>query len=173
MMKLQLNPFPVLKTERLILKQLELSDDFVIFALRSDINVNKFIDRKAAKTIKDAQIFIEKINENIAKNEAIYWAIRLKNSDELIGTICFYNINFNEFIVEIGYELLPKFQGHGYMQEAINAAINYAFSIGFKTITAFSKATNLLSIKLLEKMNFENIESLNEGDYIYFVLTKK
>ncbi len=169
---LNLTPFPILNSDRLVLKQLEMSDDAAIFALRSDENVNKYLYRTAAKTIKDAQIFIEKINKNIEKNECIYWAIKLKNSEKLIGTICFWNINFDELMAEIGYELLPEFQGHGYMQEAVNAVIHYGFSIGFKTITAFPNAHNTLSIKLLEKLNFINTNQLNEDGEIYFSLTK-
>ena len=51
-------PFPVLKTERLILRQLISSDDKEIFALRSNDNVNKYLDRKPSKSIDDAKNFI-------------------------------------------------------------------------------------------------------------------
>ena len=80
-------PFPVLKTERLTLRQLVSSDANEIFALRSDGNVNKYLDRERSKSIDDARTFIQTINENIQRNNSIYWAITLGDTEKLIGTI--------------------------------------------------------------------------------------
>ena len=55
MHKIDFTPFPVLETERYILRQLSLSDDNEIFILRSDKEVNKYLDRPIAKTIEDAK----------------------------------------------------------------------------------------------------------------------
>ena len=82
-------PFSVLKTERLTLRELASSDDNEIFALRSNENVNKYLDRKPSKSIDDAKTFIQTINKNIQKNDSIYWAITLNDTDKLICTICY------------------------------------------------------------------------------------
>ena len=47
-------PFPILTTERLTLRQLSIDDQQNIFALRSDIEINKYLDRQVSKTIEDA-----------------------------------------------------------------------------------------------------------------------
>ena len=47
-----LTPFPILKTDRLILRQLVNTDDKEIFALRSDDNVNRYLDRSQANQLK-------------------------------------------------------------------------------------------------------------------------
>ena len=60
-------PFPILKTERLTLRQLSVNDDKEIFALRSDKQVNKYIDRAPSNTIEDARKFIHKITDRFAK----------------------------------------------------------------------------------------------------------
>lgn len=91
MREINFTPFPVLKTERLTLRQLVSSDDKEIFALRSNDNINKFLHRKPAESITDAENFIQIITENIQKNDSIYWAITLNGSDKLIGTICLFN----------------------------------------------------------------------------------
>jgi ribosomal-protein-alanine N-acetyltransferase len=108
-----------LKTERLTLRQLRSSDDKEIFALRSNDNVNKYLDRKPSKSIDDAKNFIQTINENIQRNDSIYWAITLNGTDKLIGTICLFDFSEDNSKAEIGYELLPDFQGKGIMQEAL------------------------------------------------------
>ncbi len=80
-MDINFTPFPNLTTERVNLRQVNIQDDNEVFALRSDTRVNKFLDRATPLTIDDAKKFIEKINALIAKNEVIYWAIVLKNSN--------------------------------------------------------------------------------------------
>ena len=117
--------FPVLKTERLILRQLVSSDDNEIFALRSNENINKYLDRKPSKSINDARAFIQTINKNIQRNDSIYWGITLNGTDKLIGTICLFDFSDDNLKAEIGYEILPDFQGKGMMQEAISKVINF------------------------------------------------
>ena len=86
-------PFPVLKTERLTLRQLSVNDDKEIFALRSDKQVNKYLGRDPSSTIEDAKIFIHKIEEVVRQNEGIYWAITVTNTNNLAGTICLFNFS--------------------------------------------------------------------------------
>ena len=106
-------PFPILKTDRLILRQLVNTDDNEIFALRSDENVNRYLGRQPSKSIEDAKSFIQTINENVKNNNSIYWAISL--GDKLIGTICLFEFSDDIAKAEIGYELLPSYQGKGHI----------------------------------------------------------
>ena len=168
-------PFPVLKTERLTLRQLSVIDDKEIFTLRSDKQVNKYIDRDPSNTIEDARKFIHKIAEVVKKNEGIYWAITLTNNDNLAGTICLFNFSNENDQAEIGYELLPAFQGRGIMQEAISKVIGFGLQvIGLKTIEAYTHRENENSSKLLEKHNFrkqENNESNSNDMFVVFKLS--
>lgn len=150
-------PFPTLTTERLTLRQLSIDDQQNIFALRSDREINKYLDREPSKTIEDAINFINKVNENIAKNDSLYWAITLKDKNILIGTICLFSLSDENDNCEIGYELLTDFQGQGIMKEAVEKVIDYAFNtIKVKNIEAFFHRDNLNSIKLLEKFSFKD-----------------
>ena len=72
--------FPTLTTERLILRQLLESDVQEIFLLRSDITINKFLDRKRSETLEDALNFIR----NVKNEELPYWAIAQKHNGKLI-----------------------------------------------------------------------------------------
>jgi len=168
-------PFPVLKTERLTLRQLSVNDDKEIFALRSDKQVNKYIDRDPSNTIEDARKFIDKIAEVVRQNEGIYWAITLTNNDNLVGTICLFNFSNENDKAEIGYELLPAFQGQGIMQEATSKVIAFGLDvIGLKAIEAYTHLENKNSSKLLEKYNFkkqENIDSNSNGMFVIFKLS--
>jgi [ribosomal protein S5]-alanine N-acetyltransferase len=149
-------PFPILKTERLILRQLLTSDEEEVFTLRSDSEINKYLDRPLSNTIEDARNFIHKVNENTTKNISLYWAITLRESNTFVGTICLYGFSDENDNCEIGYELLTNFQGQGIIKEAVEKVIDYAFNtIKVQTIEAFLHRDNLRSINLLEKLLFK------------------
>jgi [ribosomal protein S5]-alanine N-acetyltransferase len=166
-------PFPILTTERLTLRQLVINDEQEIFTLRSDNEINKYLDRKRAKTIDDARSFIDKISENIHKNDSVYWAITFSDKNILIGTICLFGFSDENDKCEIGYELLTNFQGQGIMREALEKVIDYAFNtIKVKKIEAFFHRDNQRSIKLLEKFSFRNSNDPDKTnpDLIYYHL---
>lgn len=164
-------PFPILKTERLTLRQLVNADYNEIFALRSDDNVNKYLDRKPSKSIDDAKNFIQTINENIQRKDSLYWAITFNGTDKLIGTICLFNFSNGNLKAEIGYELLPNFQGKGIMQEATSKVIDFGIQhIGLNLIEAYTHSENRSSTKLLEKLNFKSHRAC-DNNFMIFKLT--
>ena len=157
MLNRSFTPFPILITERLTLRQLLITDEQEIFTLRSDSEINKYLDRQVSKTVEDARNFINMVNENINKNDSLYWAITLKDRNILVGTICLFGFSDENETCEIGYELLTNFQGQGIMKEAAEKVIDYAFNtIKVKKIEAFFHRDNQRSIQLLEKLSFRN-----------------
>jgi ribosomal-protein-alanine N-acetyltransferase len=163
MLNRSFTPFPILITERLTLRQLVTSDEQEIFTLRSDSEINKYLDRPVSNTIDDAKIFINKVNENINKNDSLYWAITLGDKNILIGTICLFGFSDENGTCEIGYELLTNFQGQGIMKEAAEKVIDYAFNtIKVQKIEAFLHRDNQRSIKLLDKISFRNSNKLDK-----------
>ncbi len=153
------------------MRRLISSDDKEIFALRSDDNVNKYLDRKPSKSIDDAKNFIQTINENIQRNDSIYWAITLNGTNKLIGTICLFDFSDDNSKAEIGYELLPDFQGNGIMQEATSKVIDFGIQdIGLNSIEAYTHSENQSSARLLEKFNFKR-HSAGDNNFMIFKLT--
>ncbi len=167
-----LSTFPTLTTERLILRQLLESDAQEIILLRSDITVNKFLDRKPSETLEDAVNFIR----NIKNNELLYWAIVQTPGEKLVGTICLFGFSDKADTCEIGYELLPNYQGQEIMTEALQKIIAFAFhTLGIKTIDAFTHKDNGASTKLLQKCNFETtvVSDETNPDVIAFRLSNR
>lgn len=166
--------FPVLTTERLRLRKLVSTDDQKIFILRSDPEVNKYLDRKICDTVEDARNFINNVKENVDKGDSLYWAITLIDNDILVGTVCLFGFSDENDKCEIGYELLTDFIGQGIMKEAVEKVIDYAFNeIKVKEIEACLHKDNQSSIKLLQKFAFRssNAPGNTESDVICYHLT--
>lgn len=83
--------FPIFTTKRLTLRQLSIDDKQAIFDLRSNPEINKYLDREPSKTFDDAINFINMVNDNIEKRDSYYWAITLLNTKQLIGSVCLFN----------------------------------------------------------------------------------
>lgn len=148
--------FPNLRSERLTLRQLSIYDKHDIFALRSDPEINKYLDRQPGKVTEDAINFINKVNDNVEKNVALYWAITLTDSNTFVGTICLFDFSSEKNSCELGYELMTKFQGQGIMKEAAQVVVNYIFeSLKFQKIFAFTHCDNQHSTNLLTKLDFK------------------
>ena len=166
MLVISFRPFPELTTERLRFRQLVSEDVNELFELRSDVRVNKFLNRNQCKTQQEASAFITKINRGISNNEWIYWAITLKDNSKLIGTICLWNIQPENYRAEIGYELIPDFWGKGIMKEAIPKIIDYGFNtMGLHSIEADIHPDNFQSVGHLEKNGFVKEGHFKESTY--------
>lgn len=171
-MNINLRPFPMLITERLTLRKLTIQDADEVFHLRSDEKVNACLDRKPATTIQDAKDFIKKIENTLQNMEGVYWAITFNTNETLIGTICYYNLDLENNIAEIGYELRSLYHGQGIMQEAVKKVIDYGFEVmQLNSITAFPRMDNKMSIKLLKRNGFE-LDKAVEDNYAMYILKR-
>lgn len=168
---------PLLTTERLRLRGLLDSDGRQIRAIRSNAEVNRYLERSNDCTIDEALSFIKKIEGIVSRGEGFYWGITLADKDELIGTICYWNLEPADKKAEIGYELYPDQQGKGLMQEALLAVLSYGFeTAGFEVIAACPLDGNESSVKLLTKSGFTLTGKFPsdacENTYLDYQLTK-
>ncbi|QOG04273.1 GNAT family N-acetyltransferase [Flavobacterium sp. MDT1-60] len=161
-MNRNLQTSPILISERLTLRKLSKNDSEEILQLRSDKEINKFLDRKPSKTVEDALNFITSIIEN-ESGELFYWAITKTGEDKPIGTICLFDFLGDLRKCEIGYELLTEYHGQGIMIEAAKKVIEYAIkTLELKTIDALTHKDNQSSTKLLQKLHFKKLDDIVE-----------
>jgi len=158
-------PIPELESDRLILRGLQESDWEMIMFLRTDKIVNEFINRPKTENKQEAFEFISKINRGIKENKLHYWAITLKNSPKMIGTICLWNFDVNNTVAEVGFDLSPAFYRKGIMHEALKAVVDYGFhKLKLNKVEAFTHKNNAGSQKLLLKNKFIINIKLNQND---------
>ncbi|NQZ90146.1 MAG: GNAT family N-acetyltransferase [Colwellia sp.] len=119
--------FPVLKTNRLRFDELTQDDASSLFNLFSDNSVVEYYDLEAFTELTQARNLITFFNDRFKENSGIRWAIRLAETNQLIGTCGFNTWNPKMKNAVIGYDLLPKYWGNGYTTEAVHRIIQSAF----------------------------------------------
>lgn len=155
-MQTDFRPFPVLLTERLVLRALEAHDDEAIFAHRNDEQVNAYLENFRHHTIADTRAFIRRVQGEIESGKSILWVLSRPGDHGFMGTVCLWNIRPEQRIAETGYTLDPVWQGQGYMQEALSKAIDFGFGVmGLQMIEAYTHERNAGSIRLLEHNHFK------------------
>ncbi|WP_395046673.1 GNAT family N-acetyltransferase [Flavobacterium sp.] len=163
-----------LETERLILNEISMNDVDFLFEIRNNDANNKFIGRKKSSLVEVKQFVIDRISD-FKEKKGITWMIYNKETKQNIGSICYWNFNFETNTAEMGYELTPEFQGKGFMQEALSKVINFGFNrLNLQIIEAFTDKNNKPSINALLKYNFiqnAEFELNNEKNLMMFKLT--
>jgi [ribosomal protein S5]-alanine N-acetyltransferase len=124
-----------------------------------------------ANQLMTQRLSLRKLMKTFKRTISIYWAITLSDTDKLIGTICLFDFSDDNLKAEIGYELLPNFQGKGIMQEATSKVIDFGIQlIGLHFIEAYTHSENQASTKFLEKFNFKK-HSTESNNLIIFKMT--
>ncbi len=152
--------FPVLETDRLILKALEFEDAGQIQVLAGDRNI-------AATTLliphpyEDGlgEEWIAKCRDQFESDKAITWGIFQNDEKTLIGAngLAFFHQHER---AEMGYWIGKPYWRQGYCTEAAQAVLDFAFqTINLHRITASHFGSNPASGSVMQKlgMNYEGL----------------
>jgi [ribosomal protein S5]-alanine N-acetyltransferase len=164
--------FPMLETERLVLREFYDEDLPEFFAIRSSHKVMQYMDSFPHQSYNESKEMIIQMEESFREQTGINWAIELLTSRRLIGYIGLWRIMYDNVRAELGYSLHPDYWGKGYMKEAILAVIKFGFEeLGVHGIEASVNPENRASIGLLKKLGFRKEAHFREnyyfnGDYV-------
>ncbi|MBC7776709.1 MAG: GNAT family N-acetyltransferase [Phycisphaerae bacterium] len=167
MLTVQFTQFPTLQTSRLLLREMTLDDAPAIFKMRSDERVMHYIGKLPMQDIGEARELIETYQKAYQQNEAVNWAICLREQPEWqIGTVGFWKMDKVNHRTEIGYTLQYDYWRQGIMSEAIMAAMEYCFKVmDFHSVEANTDPDNAGSGGVLEKLGFVQEAYFRENFY--------
>jgi [ribosomal protein S5]-alanine N-acetyltransferase len=149
------NTFPVIETNRLVLRQVTKDDAEDILKYLSDKNVMEHYGMEPFKSLDDALDEIYWYQSIFEKKTGIRWGITLKGQERVIGSCGFLNIVPQHYRSEIGFELSKDFWGQGIASEAVEVVIKYGFEqLNLQRIQALIEPPNISSQKLVERMGF-------------------
>jgi RimJ/RimL family protein N-acetyltransferase len=81
-----------------------------------------------------------------------YWLILIRDENVGAGLLGFKGFPDERGATEIGYGIDPAYQGKGYMSEAIQALIDWAFTHPFCKVITATEVENPASKRLLERL---------------------
>lgn len=166
MLNLDFDIFPILMTERLVLRQITLDDAKDMFEMRSDSGAMKYIPRPIAQKLEDAEALIRLMQTTVDTKEGIVWGISFKNDPKLIGSIGFYRPKKEHFRAEVGYQLNRNYWQQGITYEAILPILDFAFDkMKCHTIEAVIDPENVASERLLQKCGFVKEAHFKENGF--------
>lgn len=157
----------IFETQRLLIRKWRDSDAHDHFEYCSDPEVTKFLRFLTYKTLEDSRAWFEGMRGRYTTFEGgdlscdVDFAIELKTENKVIGSIG--TVGFRSCaggVIEIGYILNPKYQGNGYMTEAIIGMMRFIKRKKLAMrIQAKHDVENLSSGRVMQRagMTFEGI----------------
>lgn len=166
MLSINFHPFKNLETERLLIRRITAADVNEIMALRGNPDTMKFVPRPLVTNVEEAMEHFKMIDDKIEHNIGINWAITLKGNPKLIGIIGHYRIQPENHRSEIGYMILPEYNGQGFVPEAVKALLIYGFDdLQMHSIEAVINPENKASERVLQKSGFVKEAHFIENEY--------
>ncbi len=163
-----------LETNRLILRRFKMEDAQDMYNnWASDNEVTKYLTWPTHTNIDVSKqvlaIWIEQYND-LQKYE---WAIELKETGSVIGSIGLLNIDNQNENCEIGYCIGRLYWGKGITAEAAKAVINFGLKeVGFQRITGRHDCENTASGRVMQKCGLTHegvlrkINKNNKGELV-------
>lgn len=160
--------FPIMETDRLILREITHDDTQAIFSNFSDPEVAKWFFEQPLSEIEQASKFIDLFIDEFNNGTGLTWALELKNEGVCIGTCGYGEIELGSR-GEVGFDLAKVQWGKGLMGEALLPVIEYGFErLKLQKIEAHSYSNNTRAIHLLEKVGFQ-MDKVSEDSHYYYI----
>lgn len=153
-----------IKTPRLVLRDLDPGDADMIFKGLSDPEVIEFYGVSLSEP-KDTEAQMQFYFENERKGTGKFWAVCLQEKGGFIGVGGIYNIHYNHRKGEVGFWLFKTAWGNGYMQEGMEAILQYAFqTLQLHRVEGIVEEENIRCRKAIEKMGFVYEGTLRDAE---------
>jgi [ribosomal protein S5]-alanine N-acetyltransferase len=152
---MQIPDNPIIETPRLILRLLQQRDLGPLLDVNGDDEVTRFLPYASWQGMADATAWYERAMTRHTAGESWQFVIALRETDRAVGTALLFHFVESSARAEIGYALGKAQWQQGYMSEAMNAFVAYAFEqAGMRRLEAEIDPLNTGSAKLLERIGF-------------------
>lgn len=160
------DPFPILETNRIILRSIKEDDipGIYTFYSRSDTlkNIARDLFTKKEQAIERVNLF----HKNYEERKAIWWTFTEKPKDEFIGFGGMFEISTESNKAEIGYGLLPDYWGKGIMSEVVEKMVDFGFNdMKLHKIYGRISPGHKASIRILEKLGFKKEGEFKDDEF--------
>ncbi len=153
---MDINSETIVETERLRIRQLIEADIPALYAIFSHPEVMRYWGSPPWASITEAEGRLARVKEGYLSEENFQWGIERKADGALLGTCSLFSFNRPSRRCELGYALGRPYWGQGYMGEALQALVAYAFeTLDLNRLEADIDPRNEGSAKTLERLGFQ------------------
>ena len=157
--------FPILKTKRLTLRQLESTDAVDMLAFSGDPMVQRF-NGPVYETTAEVQKLIDWYHGEYAQQDGISWAVTFTGENKVIGMFGLHHWSRRHRRAEAGYDLARAYWGQGIASEALRTVLAFGFEqMNLHRIYANTIADNHESVRLLERLGFTREGTKRESSW--------
>jgi [ribosomal protein S5]-alanine N-acetyltransferase len=172
---------PALAGERVALRPITLAESLLVqqWIQESDI----LTQTCRPPVFQSAEEAVERRRERKPAATRAVLAIVLRGTGTLVGQVLYFDLNFRNRAVEIGYVMAPSARGKAFGREAVSLLLGFLVGgLGMNKVHAQTASFNAASVKLLESLGFKRDAVLREhhlyqgklhDDYIYSILARE
>lgn len=154
---------PTIEAERISLRCIEESDLDQLYSIFSDPQVMRYWSTLPLESIEEARTLLKEIQTGNQQRTMLKWGVALKPTDIMIGTVTLFHLEQLQGRAEIGYAQARAYWGQGYIHEALQSLLTYAFEeMKLRRVEADVDPRNAASIKTLERLGFQKEGFLRE-----------
>ena len=146
-----------IESQRLFMRKYRMTDLEDYIEYRGNEALHEFLPTVAREDKSGYKPRLKQIIKgyNHKTDPTMTWAITLKSSNKVIGSVSVERVSERNKCVEVGWALSVKYQHHGYAFEAVKAIIEYLFlNYDINRIEAFIWNGNEASRKLAKRLGF-------------------
>ncbi|HEX9332702.1 MAG TPA: GNAT family N-acetyltransferase [Anaerolineales bacterium] len=153
----------VIETNRLTLRFVSEADLPAVYNIFSHPEVMRYWSYPPWTDMSQAQEWLEKVQEGYRTRNDIQLGIERRADHVLVGTCTLFQFHAASRRAEIGYALGRPYWGSGYMHNALQALLGYAFqTLDLNRLEADIDPRNIASAKTLERLGFQKEGYLRE-----------
>ena len=153
----------IISTETLTLRLLTEVDLPEVYNIFSHPEVMRYWSYPPWTNMAQAEQWLMNVQEGYRTRKDIQLGIERRMDDSLLGTCTLFQFHIASRRAEIGYALGRPFWGFGYMHQALQALLEYAFeTMNLNRLEADIDPRNQASAKTLERLGFQKEGHLRE-----------
>ncbi|WP_395047278.1 GNAT family N-acetyltransferase [Flavobacterium sp.] len=154
--------FPIIKTERLLLRQFVDNDLENVFKGLSHPDIIKYygVSFQTLEATKEQMTFFADLEKN---ETGIWWTVCSADNKTFYGAGGLNSLNKEHKKAEIGFWLISDFWGNGIMKEAMPLICNYGFdNLELHRIEGFVESENKNCKNAMAKLDFQYEGTMKE-----------
>ncbi len=145
---------PTFETKRLRLRPFRGSDLKALHQLYGDADNLRYWGTDPSPDI-DSTRKVMRWHLTYRPRDYVLWAVEERKSRRLVGMINYHRRDLREKRVDVGWVILPRVQGKGYMIEAGRALLRHLFdTLGIHKVEALIRPENKPSAALAKRLGF-------------------